>query len=83
MILQLLCKFEYFFDGTLGMRETAPKELELKDGATPLCLRPYPIPRVYKKMLRKESEILLKLEVLKEANESEWGAPSYDQPKEK
>ena len=27
-LLQLLCKFEYLFDGTLGMWKTAPVELE-------------------------------------------------------
>ena len=57
--------------------------LDLKDDTTPMCLRPYPVPRVHKAMFRKEVERLVKLGVLEEANESKWGSPSFDQPKPK
>ena len=55
--------------------------LDLKDDATPMCLRPYPIPRVHDAMIRKEVKRILKVGVLGESNESEWVAPSIDQPK--
>ena len=32
-------------------------------------------------MFRKEVEILVKVGVIEEANNSEWGAPYFDQPK--
>ena len=57
--------------------------LDLKDDTTPMCLRPYPVPRAHEAMFRKEVKILVKLGVLKEANDSEWGAPSFAQPKPK
>ena len=57
--------------------------LDLKDDATPMCSRPYPVPRVHKAMFRKEVERLVKLGVLEEANGSEWGATYFAQPKPK
>ena len=74
---------EYLFDGTLGMWNTAPMELELKGGANTVCSQPYPVPRVHEATCRKEVERLLKIGVLKESNDSEWGAPSFSQPKSK
>ena len=44
--------------------------LELKDNGTPVRLRPYPVPRLHEEMFRKEVKILVKLGVLKEANDS-------------
>ena len=61
--------------------KTPPVNLDLKDDATPMCLRPYPIPRVHDAMIRKEVKRILKVGVLGESNESEWVAPSVDQPK--
>ena len=54
--------------------------LDFKDDATPMCLCPYPVPRVHEDIFRKEFERLVKLGVLGEANESEWGAPYFAQP---
>ena len=76
-------KFEYLFDGTIGMLNTAPVDLELNDDGKPVWSRPYPVPRVHKAMFRKEVEILVRLVVLKEANDSQWEAPSFVHPKEK
>ena len=57
--------------------------LDFKDDATPLCSRPYPVPRVHEAMFRKEVKKLVRLCVLEEANDSEWGATSFAQPKPK
>ena len=75
--------YESLFDGTLGTWKTPPVNLDLKDDATPMCSRPYPVPRVHKAMFRKEVERLVKLGVFEEANNSELGAPYFDQPKPK
>ena len=75
--------FESLFDGTLSTWKSPPVNLDLKDDVTPICLCPYPVPRVHEVMFRKEVEILVKLGVIEEVNDSEWGAPSFDQPKPK
>ena len=65
------------------MWKTPPLDLELKDDATPVCLRPYPVPRVHEAMFKKEAERLVRLGVTEDENESERGAPSFAQPKPK
>ena len=69
-LLHLLRKFESLFDGTLGTWKTATVYLELKDDATTVCSRPYPLPRVHEEMFRKEVKIMVLLGVLEEANDS-------------
>ena len=82
-LLNILNKFEYLFYRTLGTCNTAPIDLELKDDAKPVCSQTYPVPRVHEAMFRKEVKILVQMGVLEEANESEWGAPSFAQAKAK
>ena len=65
------------------VRGNAPVDLELKDDATPVCSQSYPVPRVHEAMFRKEVERLVKLGVLEEANDSEWGAHYFAQKKPK
>ena len=67
----------------MGTWKTPPVNLDLKDDATPIRSRPYPVPRVHEAMFIKESKILVNLGVLKEANDYEWGAPYFAQPKPK
>ena len=52
-ILQLLKKFDDIFDCTLDTWNSTPVDLELKDNAKPVCLRPYPVPKVHKTMFKK------------------------------
>ena len=82
-LLQLLEKFEDLFYGMLGTWNTNPVYLELTDNTKPVCSRPYPVPKVHKTMFKKESERLVRLGFLKKANDYEWGAPSFAQPKAK
>ena len=49
----------------------------------PVCSRPYPVTRVHEVMFKKEVKIIVILGVLEEANDSEWGAPHFAQPKAK
>ena len=60
----MLKRFESLFDGKVGTWKTPPVNLDLKYDMTPLCLRPYPVPRVYEAMFRKEFERLVKLGVI-------------------
>ena len=54
----------------MGTWKTLLVNLDLKDGATIMCSRSYTVLRLHKSVFRKEAERLLKLGVLKEANES-------------
>ena len=56
--------YEYLLDGTIGTWNTAPVGVELKDYAKSVCSRPYPVPRVYEAMFRKEVNRLVSLEVI-------------------
>ena len=74
--LHILRKFESLFDGTLSTWKPPRVDLDLNDDATPVCSRPYPVTRVHGAMFRKEVERLVKLGVLKEANDLEWRSSS-------
>ena len=82
-LLNVLRNFEGLFGGTLGTWKTPPVDLDLKDDAIPVCSCPYPVQRVHEAIFRKEVERLVKLGVLEELNDSEWGSPSFAQPKPK
>ena len=82
-LLNILNKFKDLVYGTLGTWNTTPVGLELKDDSKPVFSRPYPVPRVHKEIFRKEVKRLVSLGVLEEANDSEWGASSFAQPKAK
>ena len=71
------------FYGILGTWNNAPLDLELKDDVNPVCSQPYPVPRVYGGMFRKEADRIVKLGVIEEENDSEWGSLSFDHPKAK
>ena len=49
----------------------------------PICSRLYPVTKVHEEMFKKEFERLLLLGLLELANDSEWGPPSFSQPKPK
>ena len=82
-LLNLLRKIEDLFGGTFGTWNTTLVEFQLNDNSRPVCSQPYPIPRVHGLIKKKEVERLVRLGVIEEANESEWGAPSFAQPKAK
>ena len=70
-------KSEELFDGTLGTWKTDPVDFKLKEDVKPICSRPYPVPKVQKKIFKKDVERLIQLGVLEVAHDSEWGAPSF------
>lgn len=77
----LLQKYEELFDGTLGTCKIECHHVELREDIKPYHDRPYQVPKVYEKALRNEIERLVKLNVLKKVNHSEWGDPCFPTPK--
>ena len=53
----------------------------LKNDAKTICSLPYLVPKVHEEIFKKEVEHLVLLGVLKVANDPEWGAPYFAQPK--
>ena len=49
-LLKLLQKSEELFYGTLGTWKMDTVDLELNEDAKPICLRPYPVPKVHEEM---------------------------------
>lgn len=78
----VLHKHSKLFQGGLGtLLNIKPVHLELKEGAKPHCARAFPIPQAYERTTRKELDRLERLGVLKRCTNSEWGAPTFIQPK--
>ena len=80
-LCQLLQKYSTLFDGSLGIWNSEPYNIELKQGVTPYHARPYPIAKIHEKTLKMEIDRLCKVGVLKKVNRSEWAAPSFIIPK--
>ena len=71
------------FYGTLGTWKINTVDLELKEDAKPIYLRPYPVPKAYEEMFKKEVECLVLIGVIEVANDSEWGSPYFAHHKPK
>ena len=67
----------------MGTWKTPLVDLELKDDVTPVCSRPYTVPRIHEALFRKEVKTIVTLGVLKDANDSECGAHYFAQPEPK
>ena len=48
LITQNITKFDALFNGTLCTWKTDPVCSEIKEGAKPICSRPYPVPKIHK-----------------------------------
>ena len=53
VMIKLLQKFEELFDGTLGTWKTDPVDFKLKEEENPICLQPYPLPKIHEEMFKK------------------------------
>ena len=65
----------------MGTWKTDPINIELKSDSKPHHARPYPVPKIHEEVFKKEVARLCKLGVLRKVNRSEWGAPTFIQPK--
>ena len=50
----LIKKYEHLFDGTLGVWNNEPYNIELKEGAKPYHSRPFPVPKIHEQTLKLE-----------------------------
>ena len=69
------------FDRTLGNYNGSDYKIELNKGVRPYHAKPFPIPRVHEETLKKEVNRLVKMNVLKRINNSQWAAPTFIIPK--
>ena len=81
--LRLLQIFEELLDEKLGTYKIDPVDFELKEYVNTVFSQPYPVPKAHEKFFKKEVDSLVLLGVLYVTNNSEWGAPSFAQPKHK
>ena len=76
-LIKLLLEYEILFDGTLGDWRTKPVGMKLKPGAKAYHGRPFPIPHVHLKVLKREVKRLVELGVLIKQPDSEWGSSTF------
>ena len=53
---KVLQQIEELFYGTLGTWETDPAYFKLKQNAKSICLKPYPVQKLYEEISKKEVE---------------------------
>ena len=63
-LIKSLQIFRELFDEKIGTWKTDPLDFKLEEDAKPICLRPYPVPKVHEEMLKNEVERLFLLGVL-------------------
>ncbi len=80
-LLSLLHKYQHLFDGSLGIWNDKPNDIELKPNAKPYHSRPFQVPKIHEMTLKIELECLTKAGVLKKVNQSKWAAPTFLIPK--
>ena len=81
MLRDVLTKYEFLFNKTLGTSKTKPVDIEIQSVAKPYHAKPYPVPQAHKYVFRKEVERLCQIGIFKKVNRSEWGATTFIQPK--
>ena len=77
ILRELLTKYEFHFEWTIGIWKTKPEDIEIQLGSKPYHYKSYPVPRSNKAVFRKEVERLCQLGVLKKVNRSEWEAHTF------
>ena len=79
-LLELLLRHESMFQGKLGKWVGEEVSFELKEGAMPWQGRPYPIPKIHERTIKKEVDRLVEIDVLEKITSAEsggWGSPSF------
>src|SRR6478609_940541 len=77
-LLALRQKYETLFDGTVGIWNTEPVDIHLKDpDCTPYHAKAYPVPHSQEQKLREEVDRLCKQGILRKINRSEWACPMF------
>jgi hypothetical protein len=76
-VTELLKKYEFLLDGTLGDWKTKPVSFQLKEGVSPYHGRAIPVPEIHKDTIMNKVEGMCKLGVLERQPASEWDLPSF------
>ena len=69
------------FQVLLGSWKGKQIHLEFVPGAKPHACRPFPIPQIYKKLVKEEVQWLVKIGLVTKVEASEWSLPSFAIPK--
>lgn len=80
-LLALLKDLHQVFQGTLSKMFGEPYRIPLKEDAKPYSTRPYSIPHVHQKTVKREINRLTSLGVIKKSKSSPWSAPCFIIPK--
>ena len=76
-LLSLLQRFETLFDGRLGRYVKKKFHIDVKEGATPVHAKPYPVAKAHEDVFLKELQHLVAIGVLRKCDVSEWASPSF------
>ncbi len=77
----MLRENDKMFNGTFGVYPHKKVHIDIDPNATPVHSKPYPVPRIHLKTLKKELDHLVRIAVLAAQQESEWASPSFIIPK--
>ena len=69
------------FNGTLDNYKRSDYTIELKQDAKPYHAWPFPTSNIHQHTLKKEVQKLVKMQVLKKINNSQWASPTFVIPK--
>ena len=69
------------FDGQIGRYPHKKMDLTLIEGAQPVHLKPYSVPRIHYEVFRNELKRLCEIGVLSRVGSTEWAFPSFIIPK--
>ena len=83
LLIKVLSAQTNLFKEGLGLLNIRPVELEVQEGAKPFHVKPFPIPYAYEGPAKKEIGRFCDIGVMENNRESEWGAPTFFQPKKK
>ena len=79
---QLISKFDTLFSGKIGHYTKRKFTIELKEGTIPYhCRQPYPIPMADRKVVQDEINRQVKLGLLEQVYDTEWGMPMFAKKK--
>ena len=74
---KIIAKIQRFVRWNVGTCKTGPVDFKLKDNVKPILFQPYLLPKVNKKLVKKDVEGLVLLGVLEITNDLELGSPSF------